>query len=78
MKDILLFKKMITPAIIQIVFWIGTAYFLILGLYDMFRISFVHGILEFIFGPVAVRILCEVYIIFFKIYHAVETIKEKK
>ena len=68
---------MITPVIIQILFWIGVIVCLILGLgmvyygaayYQAGMGSYLwKGILLFILGPLAVRVYCEILIVFFRI-----------
>jgi len=40
LKDYLTFKKMITPMVIQIVFWIWVVFIIIGGLGMMFTVSF--------------------------------------
>jgi hypothetical protein len=72
-KDFLAFRTMITPVIIQIVFWIGVASCIIAGIGLIvagMRVDARSGIVGFatlIFGPVVVRIYCEILIIFFRI-----------
>lgn len=66
-KDFLSFKTMITPAVIQIIFWLGVGSAVIWGLYSMFAINFLSGFLTLIVGPIAVRIYCELLIVFFRI-----------
>lgn len=82
MNDFFSFRTMITPVIIQIVFWIGVALCIIFGLGAMFFGSLyygssgpVYGLLILIFGPVAVRIYCEILIIFFRINETLTEIK---
>ncbi len=81
MNDFLSFRTMITPVIIQILFWIGVAVCIILGIgYIMVGSRYgtggpVYGLLILIFGPVAVRIYCEILIIFFRINETLTEIK---
>jgi membrane associated rhomboid family serine protease len=75
MEDFLQFRKMITPVIIKILFWIGVAVCVIGGLVYMIAmissraaLAGVFGGLLFMFlGPVMVRIYCELLILFFRI-----------
>jgi hypothetical protein len=81
LNDFFSFRKMITPVIIQIVFWIGVAVCIILGIGYMVVGSRygnggpVYGLLILLFGPVAVRIYCEILIIFFRINETLTEIK---
>ena len=81
MNDFFAFRTMITPVIIQVIFWIGVALCLIFGLGAIFVGSRyggggpVWGILVILFGPVVVRIYCEILIIFFRINETLTEIK---
>jgi hypothetical protein len=72
---------MITPVIIQILFWIGVALCIIVGIGYILvgsrygNASPAYGILILIFGPVVVRIYCEILIIFFRINETLTEIK---
>jgi hypothetical protein len=72
---------MITPVIIQIIFWIGVALCIIFGIGGIIVGSrfgnngAVYGFLLLIFGPVVVRIYCEILIIFFRINETLTEIK---
>jgi hypothetical protein len=68
-KDFLKFKRMITPIIIQILFWVGVALCVFSGLFAMVQGelgSFLGGIVVLIVGPIVVRIYCEILILFFR------------
>jgi NADH:ubiquinone oxidoreductase subunit 6 (subunit J) len=68
---------MVTPVIIQILFWIGAILCLIIGaimvIYGAthFQGSQSHylwkGVLLFVLGPLGVRVYCEILIVFFRI-----------
>jgi hypothetical protein len=81
MNDFLSFRTMITPVIIQIIFWIGVALCIIFGIgYLVVGARYgtggpVYGLLILLFGPVAVRIYCEILIIFFRINETLTEIK---
>jgi hypothetical protein len=72
---------MITPIIIQIVFWIGATLFFIGGIatiaisYDRGAGEIVGGIIFMILGPLWVRIWCEVIILFFRMNETLTEIK---
>ena len=83
MKDFLAFRTMLTPLIIQVIFWIGAVICVIAGL--IFILSGVgrhgggptvfKGALLLILGPIGVRIYCEILIIFFRINETLTEIK---
>ena len=81
MNDFLSFRTMITPVIIQIIFWIGVALCIIFGIGIILVGSRfgsggpVYGLLVLLFGPVVVRIYCEILIIFFRINETLTEIK---
>ncbi len=82
MSDFWAFRKMVTPVIIQILFWVGVIVCIVAGLimivmgeqYYGERLP-LKGVLLIIFGPLAVRIYCEVLIVFFRINETLTEIK---
>jgi hypothetical protein len=83
MGDFLSFRKMVTPVIIEIIFFIGVIICALAGLI-MFFYGGVHlgakgylwkGVLLFFLGPLAVRIYCEILIVFFRINETLTEIK---
>ena len=86
MKEILNFDKMITPSIIKFVFWIASGFAILSGLIAIISGASSHygggaqifsGLLFIILGPLAIRIYCELLIIFFKIHESLNTIKNQ-
>jgi len=76
MKDFLAFRTMLTPIIIQILFWIGTVICVIVGatmvIYGARYFGGenhleLKGVLLIVLGPLGVRIYCEILIVFFRI-----------
>ena len=72
MNDFLAFRKMITPMVIQILFWIGVAVCVLGGLVTMIGgatssrgggAAVLSGLVMLVLGPLAVRIYCELLII---------------
>ena len=77
MEDYLKFKKMITPIIIQIVFWVGIAGVVIASLFMMFSDGgFFFGLLMLIFGPIAIRMYTEIMILIFNMNDFLREISE--
>ena len=74
-NDFLSFKKMITPTIIKIIFWIGMAGAVIgalvmmgssFGRYGSGIGGFFGGLIALVVGPVIVRVYCELLILLFR------------
>lgn len=84
MDDFLKFRKMVTPAIIQILFWVGAGISVLAGLIMMGSsfsrfvptgATFFSGLLTLVLGPIAVRIYCEILILFFRMNETLTEIK---
>ena len=83
MKDFLAFRTMLTPVLIQAIFWLGVVVCVIVGL--VFVLSgvgqygggpnVVKGFLLLFLGPIGVRIYCEILIIIFRINETLTEIK---
>jgi hypothetical protein len=85
MKDFWAFRTMVTPVIIQIIFWVGTLAAVVAGAvmiiyaanhYEpgMGRYIF-KGALLLILGPLGMRVYCEILIVFFRINETLTEIK---
>jgi hypothetical protein len=85
MSDFWSFRTMVTPVIIQILFWIGVIVCLIGGgIMIIFGATQYHtgqghylwkGVLLFLLGPLGVRVYCEILIVFFRINETLTEIK---
>ena len=87
--DYLSFKRMITPKLVNIFFWIGTIISVVIGL-GLFIISIANinsegiliGFLAMLLGPLVIRIYCELIIVFFMINETLtdisKTLEQKK
>jgi hypothetical protein len=69
MEDILAFRKMITPMIIQVLFWIGVVLCVLMGLGMLLRggVASVLGLVWIFVGPIVWRVNCELIIVLFTI-----------
>jgi hypothetical protein len=85
MDDFLKFRKMITPLIIQVLFWVGVAASVIgalvtmamsFGRYGGGAGTFLGGLLMLVLGPIVVRIYCELLILFFQMNETLNEIKD--
>jgi hypothetical protein len=82
MKDFWAFRTMVTPVIIQIIFWIGIAICLAVGLGLIgsavtlgYQRNLYKGVAVLLLGPLGVRVYCEILIIFFRINETLTEIK---
>ena len=80
--EFLAFRKMITPMIIQIIFWIGVAVCVIGGLVMIASgvngssgITVLMGLLYILLGPLLVRICCDLVIVIFHIFDELKGIR---
>ena len=88
-KDYLSFKRMITPKLVNVFFWVGTIISVVIGL-GLFIVSLVNidskgiliGFLTMLLGPLVIRIYCEIIIVFFMINETLtdisKTLEQKK
>jgi hypothetical protein len=84
MKDFLTFRSMLTPILIQAMFWVGTVIAVVVGLGYLTKGAqaqygggplVLWGLLILLFGPLLVRLYCEILIIFFRIHDSLTEIK---
>ncbi len=82
MGDFWAFRKMVTPVIIEILFWVGVIIcviagiiLIVMGIKQPGNQTLLPGVLLVIFGPLAVRLYCEVLIVFFRINETLTEIK---
>ena len=78
MGDFLAFRKMITPMIIQIVFWLGVAVIVISALISIasgYTGPVLIGLLQLIVGPIVWRMWCELVIVWFQIANSLADIR---
>lgn len=84
MGDFLAFRKMITPSVIQILFWVGVIVCVLAGLGTMIGGSYLpgssasgalSGLLILLVGPIVVRVYCEILIVMFRIHDSLTVIE---
>jgi len=88
-RDYLSFKRMITPKLVNVFFWVGTIISVVIGL-GLFIVSLVSihsqgiliGFLTMLLGPLVIRIYCELMVVFFRINETLtdilHTLEQKK
>ena len=79
MGDFLRFRTFLMPVLIQTLFWIGIVAVVITGLVTMFSDDggFLQGLFVLVIGPVMVRLYAELILLGFKIYEAVDEIRNR-
>ena len=79
MKDFLVFRRMVTPILIQIVFWVVVIIAILGGLDKLLSgphlSERVGGLAIIILGPLVARVYAEMLILIFKINETVTEIK---
>ena len=76
---------MLTPLLVQVIFWIASLGCIIMGIFliaqtrleDLDPIQLLRGIAWIVFGPLAIRLVCEAVILFFRINETLTEIKNK-
>ena len=80
LMEYLSFKRMITPVLIQVIYWILTVVVVIVGLVLLITGDGDDrwaGLALFIFGPIAVRLYSEILIVVFKINETLSDIRDQ-
>ncbi len=85
MGDFLAFRKMISPVVIQILFWLATIGVVLAGVSIMGGSSSfssplpidpkIAGLIVIILGPLVIRFYCELLIVFFRMYESMRVIE---
>jgi hypothetical protein len=76
MGDFIRFETMITPIVIQILFWLAVAVSVVVGIIMIITSGDARGILLIVFGPIGARIYAELLMVFFRINDHVRQIAE--
>lgn len=77
MGDFFSFRRMITPVIIQTLFWIFTAVAVLGGLVLLFKGggATALGLIWIVVGPLIARVYCEILIVIFRINETLTDIR---
>ena len=76
MGEYLSFKKLFTPYLIQIVFWIAFGFNTIDAFFGGH--SFFGAVFYLIVGPILIRIICEVMVVVFEINNTLTEIRDEQ
>jgi len=77
--ELLTFRKMITPVVIQVLFWVIVALCVISALVAFASgtaAGVLGGLFMLILGPVFARVYCEMIIVFFRMRDLLEEIRD--
>lgn len=75
MKDFLLFRWMLFPAMVQVIFSVASIVCVLIGGYGVLHHDMLTGIAVIVLGPLCIRILCEYLIVLFRINNTLTEIK---
>lgn len=75
LKDFLLFRRMLTPVLLQILFWLIVVTSVVAAVVDFFHGEWLAGLQILIFGPILGRIFCEMLILFFRMNESLTDIR---
>ena len=78
MGEYLSFRKLITPTLVQFLFWILVVVAIFSALGSIFSGEFWRGILILIVGPLAIRVYCEIVIVIFQINNTLTEIRDNQ
>lgn len=79
LKEVLGFRRMLTPFLVKLVFWGGLIVCWGIGLLDLLQSKYLQGVLLFILGTLFLRIFCELLLLFFQINNTLlDVLKELK
>ncbi len=77
LKDFLLFRRMLMPVLLQILFWLAVIISIIAAGVDFFHGEWLTGFEILIFGPILSRIVCELFILFFRMNESLTDIRNR-
>lgn len=77
-KDFLSFRRMITPGLVQIIFWLAVIACVIMGIVNIVHLLILQGIVTILIGPLVIRIICEYVIVIFRINNTLADIKNQQ
>ena len=72
MGDFLRFRRMVTPVLIQVLFWLGLLATVGAGVVMMITEDVLVGLAILVLGPIAVRVYAELLIVLFRIHTALQ------
>lgn len=78
MNDFFAFRRMLAPWLIRVGFIIGSFVIIGVGIYDIFAVPAIGmGIAIILFGPLALRLFLEMFIVFFTMNETLTDIRSQ-
>jgi len=77
MRDFLSFRRMLTPLLIQGIFWLSLVLLLVVGVVDLVKGEIISGLEVIFIGPILSRIICEMLVLFFRMNESLTDIQNK-
>lgn len=78
MGDFIVFRRMPTPILIQVFFWLGTIAIVLSGLGLLGSNRAFYGIVLILAGPILFRIYCEILMVVFRMNETLTDIHESQ
>ena len=80
MGDFLAFRKMITPTLAMVLFWMGVVVCVVMGITMLTagKGGVPLGVALLFIGPLLVRVYCETLILVFRVYEVLVEIRDGK
>lgn len=75
LRDFIFFRRMLTPWLLQAIFWLGSFSCLITGILFLTQGQITQGLLTLFVVPFMLRIICEFMILFFRMNETLTDIK---
>lgn len=76
MWEILTFRRMITPGLLQWIFWLLIVVFIVIGITDLLRHHPLFALFWFILAPLCLRVFIELVICLFTINNQLNEIRK--
>ena len=77
MQDFLSFRKMITPTLAIVLFWVGVVVCVVMGIAFLTAggAGLHAGLALLLLGPLLVRVYCEILVLVFRVYEVLVDIR---
>lgn len=76
MKDFLSFRTMITPVVVQILFWVACIASIAIGIYNLVHARYGYAVEIIVLGPIASRLVAESLLVLFGIHRTLLKIEK--
>lgn len=76
LRHCLSFEKMLTPCLIQVLFLVGLVFIVLSVIVNLVHGAYYQALLNLVIGPIALRVICEIFILFFKLHDTLSEVKD--